>query len=115
VRKVKSAVEMFSDAKAFNQDISGWTLSSMQNMAAMFHSAASFDQDVSEWAIKAPRAIKSAKMGAMFVNANKLSNENKRNVVINWTLSEEDCSSMFWMSKEYILGLAMFGSPRSYV
>jgi hypothetical protein len=59
--------------------------------------------------------------GAMFVNANKLSNENKRNVVINWTLSEEDCSSMFWMSKEYILGkqyilgLANFGSPRSYV
>jgi hypothetical protein len=57
----------------------------------------------------------------MFVNANKLSNENKRNVVINWTLSEEDCSSMFWMSKEYILGkqyilgLANFGSPRSYV
>ena len=115
VRKVKSAVEMFSDAKAFNQGISGWTPSNMQNMEAMFHSAASFDQDVSEWAIKAKRAIKSASKKAMFVNANKLSTENMKKVVVAWELSEEDCFSMFRTSKDSILGSAKFGSPRSYV
>jgi surface protein len=115
VSKVKSAAGMFQNAIAFNQDISGWTPSSMQNMAAMFHSAASFDQDVSEWAIKAPRAIKSAKIGAMFIGANALSTERKRNLVTEWSLSDDDCLSMFWMSKDSILGLARFGSPRSYV
>ncbi len=112
--KVKSAAAMFQNAKAFNQDISGWTPSSMENMKYMFYSAASFNQDVSRWAIKAKRAVTSAKKKAMFL-ASGLSHEHAKKVVIVWNLSDDDCFSMFGMHRDDMLRLANFGSPRSYV
>jgi hypothetical protein len=115
VSKVKSAAAMFQKAKAFNQNISGWSLSSMQNMEYMFYSAASFNQDVSRWAIKAKRAVTSAKKDMMFLGADKLSIENSKKVVTEWSLSDGDCLSMFGTTKDNILRLARFGSPRSYV
>jgi hypothetical protein len=106
---------MFQDARAFNQDISGWTPSSMENMEYMFYSAALFNQDVSRWAIKAKRAVTSAKKDIMFVGADNLSIENSKKVAIAWSLSDDDCVSMFGTTKDDILRLANFGSPRSYV
>jgi surface protein len=40
---------MFQDASFFNQDISGWGVSSVTNMAHMFQGASLFDQDISAW------------------------------------------------------------------
>ncbi len=115
VSKVKSAAAMFQNAIAFNQDISGWTPSSMENMEYMFYSADLFNQDVSRWAIKAKRAVTSAKKDMMFLGADKLSIENSKKVVTEWSLSYGDCFSMFGPTKDSILRLANFGSPRSYV
>jgi surface protein len=115
VSKVKSATAMFQNAIAFNQDISGWNPSSMQNMEFMFYSAALFNQDVSRWAIKAKRAVTSAKKDRMFLGADELSIENSQKVFIEWSLSDHDCFSMFGMGTDDMLGLAKFGSHRSYV
>merc|ERR1712032_1476250 len=35
---------MFYNAQSFNQDLSGWDVSAVTNMANMFHFATSFDQ-----------------------------------------------------------------------
>jgi len=40
---------MFSGTSAFNQDISGWDVSSVSTMVSMFNNATSFDQDLSGW------------------------------------------------------------------
>merc|ERR1719326_1443837 len=40
---------MFSDANAFNGDISKWDVSSVTDMTAMFQDAESFNIDLSKW------------------------------------------------------------------
>lgn len=42
---------MFSGATAFNQDISGWDVSSVTNMYQMFEGATAFNQDLSQWCV----------------------------------------------------------------
>ena len=42
---------MFERATSFNQDISGWDMSSATDLDAMFYSAESFDQDLGDWNI----------------------------------------------------------------
>ena len=46
-----SAVEMFKDAVAFNQDISSWNTSRFTDTSSMFQSgtASAFNQDISSW------------------------------------------------------------------
>ena len=40
---------MFQNATAFNQDISSWNVSNVTQMNSMFRSATAFDQDISGW------------------------------------------------------------------
>ena len=40
---------MFSGATSFNQNISGWDVSSVANMDSIFERAASFNQNLTSW------------------------------------------------------------------
>ncbi|BCE00046.1 BspA family leucine-rich repeat surface protein [Marinicellulosiphila megalodicopiae] len=40
---------MFNGADSFNQDISGWNVSSVTNMNSMFSNTENFNQDISNW------------------------------------------------------------------
>jgi surface protein len=42
---------MFSSTPTFNQDISGWDVVNVTNMAFMFQFASSFNQDLSSWCV----------------------------------------------------------------
>lgn len=51
-KTVKDTSRMFKRAKSFNQDISGWDVSNVENMTAMFEYALGFKQDISDWNIR---------------------------------------------------------------
>lgn len=42
---------LFKQVTAFNQDISGWDVSSVTNMTGMFDGASTFNQDLSGWCV----------------------------------------------------------------
>ena len=42
---------MFNNASAFNQDISSWNTSKVENMDYMFYIASLFNQNISGWVI----------------------------------------------------------------
>ncbi|EJK45303.1 hypothetical protein THAOC_36086, partial [Thalassiosira oceanica] len=45
----QSFYDMFYDADEFNQDISGWDVSSGGSFGRMFYDADEFNQDISQW------------------------------------------------------------------
>ena len=42
---------MFYNADIFNQNISNWDTSKVDNMGSMFKNATSFNQDISSWCV----------------------------------------------------------------
>ena len=53
VSGVTTMGRVFSDASAFNQDLSKWDVSAVTNMAFMFSHASIFNQDLSKWDVSA--------------------------------------------------------------
>ena len=56
---------LFSEEKAFNQDISNWDVSNVNDMNSMFKNAASFNQPIGVWDVS-----NVTRMGSMFSGAN---------------------------------------------
>ena len=43
---------MFYNASSFNQDLSNWDVSFVNEMFSMFNNASSFNQDLSNWSVE---------------------------------------------------------------
>ena len=59
----ESHVSRSENARAFNQDISGWDVSNVTNMQSMFNGASAFNQDIGDWGV-----ISVTNMRSMFRN-----------------------------------------------
>ena len=51
-------VYMFSEANAFNADISQWDVSSVTSMQSMFSQASKFNADISRWDVSSVTSCK---------------------------------------------------------
>ena len=77
---------MFQNASAFNQDISGWNVSSVTNMNSMFQSASAFNQDIGDWNVSSV-----TNMQSMFASASVFNQD-----IGDWNVSGvSDMSFMF--------------------
>ena len=54
----------FQDAKAFDQDISGWNMAKVQDIQVMFRNATAFNQDISGWNVDAVKLCSNFDLGA---------------------------------------------------
>jgi surface protein len=79
--------ERFNPAAAtFNEDISGWTVSSATTMTSMFIGAASFDQPIGDWTVSSVTS-----MSSMFDRATSFNQP-----LGNWNVSSvRSMNSMF--------------------
>ena len=72
VSKITNFNALFSDCRAFNQDLSAWSIENAENLSSMFAGCTSFSQELTEWKDK---VAKCTTMEAMF-NYAKLFNGN---------------------------------------
>jgi surface protein len=84
--------DMFFNASAFNQDISGWVVSSVNSMSDMFANIALFNQDISSWDVSSVTA-----MDGMFRNTSSFDQD----------LSDWDISSIITMDNMFGEGTSM--------
>ncbi|QVK02553.1 BspA family leucine-rich repeat surface protein [Mycoplasma mycoides] len=83
---VTNMIDMFKDAKNFNQDISSLDTSRVVDMGRMFSGAESFNQDISNWDVSRVQ-----NMGELFKGAKKFNQD-----ISKWDTSRvTDMNSMF--------------------
>ncbi len=91
---------MFLNSGMFNQDISGWDVSSVTNMRSMFHNSYRFNQDISSWDTSAV-----TDMSYMFAYNSQFSQE-----IRGWNVSGvTNFASMFLSSS--VVPSAMSSAP----
>jgi len=75
---------MFVNNQQFNQDISGWDVSSLGHMEGMFQDAASFNQDISSWDVSSV-----TNWSNTFSGANGLSEYNLCAIHSSWSVQND--------------------------
>lgn len=94
VSTVEDMSLMFYEAKSFNHPLEEWDVSSVKNMHGMFYGATSFNQPLSGW-----DTGKVTDMKIMFMNARSF-----RGPIVNWSIKSlrdrSDTNSMFDLDKD---------------
>ena len=92
VSGVTDMANMFLDTRAFDGDISGWNVSSVTDMSYMFHRATAFDQDLNNWNVSSV-----TNMSNMFRSASDFNRD-----LNNWNVSSvTDMSRMFQNAHDF--------------
>ncbi|ABC01702.1 BspA family leucine-rich repeat surface protein [Mycoplasma capricolum] len=104
---VTNMIDMFKDAKNFNQDISSLDTSRVVDMGRMFSGASSFNQDISNWDVSRVQ-----NMGELFKNASSFNQD-----ISSWNVSRvTDMNSMFNGAKAFNQDLSEWNVNRvSYI
>gem|GEM_PF-1427148 len=86
VSNVTTMSGMFNEASVFNQNISTWDVSSVTNMSYLFYYAIAFNQDISSWNVSSV-----TDMSHLFQNASAFNQD-----ISSWNvISVSDMSGMF--------------------
>ena len=83
VKNMSAMFDMYPITSVFNQDISGWDVSNVEDMSYMFQGANAFNQDISSWNVSSVRY-----MQEMFANNSGFNNGAVGNVggkPLTWT------------------------------
>ena len=91
VSNVDNMHSMFQYAESFNQPIGGWDISNVKYMSLMFANASSFNQDLSSWNVSNVK-----KMGGMFYGASSFNQS-----LDSWDMSKKYTS--YLSSKDFYL------------
>ncbi|WP_075340793.1 BspA family leucine-rich repeat surface protein [Tenacibaculum agarivorans] len=98
--KVTSMVRMFSNATAFNGDLSGWITTNVEDMRFAFTSAENFNADISGW-----DTSKVTRMSYMFSVAKSFNRD-----ISNWNVAAvTEMSGMFASASEFNQDLGKVG------
>ncbi len=83
---------MFRDAGSFSQDLNGWDVSKVENMAAMFWGASNFNGNISSWSTGAVTS-----MNSMFLSAGSFDQD-----ISGWNTSQvTDMGQMFLSASSF--------------
>jgi len=92
---------LFSNAKAFNQDISSWDTSNATVMTSMFYNATAFDKDIGSWDVSSV-----TDMDYMFYSASEFNQDLSSWCVTNISLepTDFDSSATDWVLPKPVWG-----------